>query len=330
MRRLALLLAIIASCLVICAGQNKPGAPNPKVAPIFPGESAWKELSSAEGGFSVLMPGIPVQKVDEVETRRGRITVVGFMLETDSAIYFASYSDLGVDSANPEDVKRLLDGGRDGMLSDKSLKLIAEKDITFGENPGREWLTENPDVTSLRHAYLVRGRMYQLVIAMSPTLAFKTPNASPNPDDRSNFFQLASSRFFDSFRLIESDTASLGEVDRLLRDLKKQNQTVLVIGSADSPSKNPITSDVINGSAVRLVQPTYPVIAHAAHASGQVSVLVLIDLDGHVAAAQAEAGHPLLRPAAIKAARESSFTPTKLDGKPVRVMGLIIYNFVAQ
>jgi hypothetical protein len=41
-------------------------------------------------------------------------------------------------------------------------------------------------------------------------------------------------------------------------------------------------------------------------------------------------GHPLLRAAAVKAARESKFTPTTLEGKPVMVNGIIIYNFVAQ
>ena len=47
-------------------------------------------------------------------------------------------------------------------------------------------------------------------------------------------------------------------------------------------------------------------------------------------AAQVLSGHPLLRAAAIKAARDSKFTPTQLEGKPVTVIGVIVYNFVAQ
>lgn len=92
----------------------------------------------------------------------------------------------------------------------------------------------------------------------------------------------------------------------------------------------PISGGVLNGKAVRLVQPPYPPIARSAHASGQVVVQVLIDENGNVVAAHATSGHPLLQAAAVNAARSSKFTPTKLSGQPVKVNGVIIYNFVAQ
>jgi protein TonB len=92
----------------------------------------------------------------------------------------------------------------------------------------------------------------------------------------------------------------------------------------------PISGGVLNGKAVHLVQPAYPPIARSAHASGQVVVQVLIDENGNVVAAHATSGHPLLQAAAVGAARSSKFTPTKLSGQPVKVNGVIIYNFVAQ
>jgi protein TonB len=92
----------------------------------------------------------------------------------------------------------------------------------------------------------------------------------------------------------------------------------------------PISGGVLNGKAVHLVQPPYPAIARSAHASGQVVVQVLIDENGNVVAAHATSGHPLLQGAAVNAARASKFTPTKLSGQPVKVNGVIIYNFVAQ
>src|SRR5437667_5209337 len=92
----------------------------------------------------------------------------------------------------------------------------------------------------------------------------------------------------------------------------------------------PISGGVLNGKAVHLVQPPYPPIARSAHASGQVVVQVLIDENGSVVAAHATSGHPLLQAAAVAAARSSKFTPTKLSGQPVKVNGVIIYNFVAQ
>ena len=97
-----------------------------------------------------------------------------------------------------------------------------------------------------------------------------------------------------------------------------------------TPPRAPISGGVLNGKAIKLVQPPYPAIARAAHASGQVTVQVLIDEEGNVIAAHAVSGHPLLQPAAIAAARQSKFTPTKLAGQPVRVTGVVIYNFVEQ
>jgi len=92
----------------------------------------------------------------------------------------------------------------------------------------------------------------------------------------------------------------------------------------------PISGGVLNGKAVRLVTPPYPAIARSAHASGAVQVQVLIDENGNVVSAHAVSGHPLLQAAAVAAARASKFTPTKLSGQPVKVNGVIIYNFVAQ
>jgi len=39
-------------------------------------------------------------------------------------------------------------------------------------------------------------------------------------------------------------------------------------------------------------------------------------------------GHPLLRGAAEQAARGARFSPTLLSGQPVKVSGVITYNFV--
>jgi protein TonB len=87
---------------------------------------------------------------------------------------------------------------------------------------------------------------------------------------------------------------------------------------------------VLNGRAISLPNPPYPPIAKSAHASGTVTVQVLVDEDGKVISAHAVSGHPLLQAAAVAAARNARFAPTKLSGQPVKVTGLLIYNFVAQ
>jgi protein TonB len=97
-----------------------------------------------------------------------------------------------------------------------------------------------------------------------------------------------------------------------------------------TPPRAPISGGVLNGKAISLPKPAYPPIARAAHASGTVVVQVLIDENGNVVSAHAVSGHPLLQGAAVGAARQARFSPTKLSGQPVKVTGVIQYNFVAQ
>lgn len=88
-----------------------------------------------------------------------------------------------------------------------------------------------------------------------------------------------------------------------------------------------ISGGVLNGKAISMPQPAYPAMAKSARASGQVTVQVLVSETGTVLSAHAASGHPLLQAAAVNAARQARFTPTRLSGQPVKVTGVIIYNF---
>ena len=99
---------------------------------------------------------------------------------------------------------------------------------------------------------------------------------------------------------------------------------------APTPPRAPISGGVLNGKAISLPKPNYPPIARQAHASGTVVVQVTIDENGSVISAHAVSGHPLLQAVAVAAARGARFSPTKLSGQPVKVTGVITYNFVAQ
>lgn len=91
-----------------------------------------------------------------------------------------------------------------------------------------------------------------------------------------------------------------------------------------------ISGGVLNGKATYLAKPAYPAIAKSVRASGSVQVQVTIDESGNVISASAVSGHPLLRGSAVSAARASKFNPTKLSGQPVKVTGVIVYNFVPE
>lgn len=127
-----------------------------------------------------------------------------------------------------------------------------------------------------------------------------------------------------------SDTDQPNEVELALTESKKRGEKVLGICIVKCPDTDNVASELEKGHALALPKPAYPPLARAGHASGTVEVQVLIDVDGKVIAAAAVSGHPLLWGVSVKAARESEFTPTKWNGEPVKVTGIIQYNFVAQ
>lgn len=101
-----------------------------------------------------------------------------------------------------------------------------------------------------------------------------------------------------------------------------------VTNSAMLPTPKTISGGVLNSKAKNLAKPEYPEAARAVKASGAVNVQVTIDEQGNVISASAVSGHPLLRKASEDAAKKSKFSPTMLEGVPVKVTGIVIYNFV--
>lgn len=97
-----------------------------------------------------------------------------------------------------------------------------------------------------------------------------------------------------------------------------------------SRKKLPIVScSDCNAKALSLPKPEYPKSATFVKASGVVQVQILIDENGNVETAEAVSGHPLLQASAIKAALQAKFEPLFLSGKPFKVRGVIVYNFVS-
>ena len=89
-----------------------------------------------------------------------------------------------------------------------------------------------------------------------------------------------------------------------------------------------IQGPTLNGKAIELPDPIYPGDAREATIGGTVAVRVLVDEGGNVVSAQAISGDERLRGAAVDAARQARFSPTLLKGEPVKISGVITYNFV--
>ena len=103
--------------------------------------------------------------------------------------------------------------------------------------------------------------------------------------------------------------------------------SAVVVTSGNAPKPINAGAAGLSGKAIKKVQPTYPPVAKAAGAQGPVSVQIVVNETGEVESAKATAGHPLLQNAAVTAAREWRFSPTKLSGNAVKVAGTISFVF---
>lgn len=89
-----------------------------------------------------------------------------------------------------------------------------------------------------------------------------------------------------------------------------------------------VSGGVINGKVLKKPAPDYPPAAKFERAQGVVVVRVVVDESGRVESAESVTGHPRLRGPSEEAARKAKFSPTLLCGRPVKVSGVITYNFV--
>ncbi|MEP7271742.1 MAG: energy transducer TonB [Acidobacteriota bacterium] len=97
------------------------------------------------------------------------------------------------------------------------------------------------------------------------------------------------------------------------------------VAKPTEPSR--ISEGVLRGRAISAYTPPYPELARRTGISGAVQVQILISEDGRVIDATVLNGNPMLRNTALQAARRWVFSPTRLSGMPVKVQGILTFNF---
>lgn len=124
---------------------------------------------------------------------------------------------------------------------------------------------------------------------------------------------------------------STGEVykDTVERPVSGGNSSIITPPlPAGAQEIKTIEGGVLNGKALVLAQPKYPKEARKEKIGGTVSVKIKIDEQGNVVSAKLVSGDSVFADVCEEAARNSKFTPTTLEGKPVKVTGIITYNFI--
>jgi protein TonB len=100
--------------------------------------------------------------------------------------------------------------------------------------------------------------------------------------------------------------------------------------AAGAPAKNdgsPVSVGSLALKAKQRVSPSYPPIARSARISGVVTVYLVVNEKGDVESVERTIGPVQLQQAATDAARRWKFSPTVVDGQPIRVAGFLSFNF---
>lgn len=255
--------------------------------------SHWKEYSSREGKLTVLLPGTPTTGYRPINADSPTSVTYVINLQTPKASYIIAYFDLPTAPTEAKATEDLLDRTRDFIRKMYSVRITNDKGTNYAGYPGRDLeMTGRSQETLLTKIIVVKQRVYHL------TIAFPPGQADPSP----------AAKFFDSFRVTPL-------TDEELKSLKSSSPAE---NQKSVPHLIRFGEGVLEGKAIKKVQPEYPPEAKAAGVSGMVEVKVTVSEQGQVIKAEAIKGPVQLRRAAIEAAKQWAFKPLSLGGYPVQ------------
>ena len=314
-----------------------------------PGE--WETLRPDGSDFTVLMPRGSTNEAGEHTYQKRILKTRLFLSPSRSGPVLAVATITGI-KANPalySEVQRLnsyVDAFKNWFPQkvrgqDAIVKMTVAGNKTLNGHAGREYRLTIADLNGTAQVYVTRKRFYAIVSlntrkddALEEKFlgSFVLPEKSVEVQERI----IASSEEPPSSK----GPANLSTLPAIPGDTSKSDagasgtaaQPVDATGGADGRPTRPasISGGVLNGKALSLPVPPYPPIARQEKASGTVVVQVTIDEYGNVVEASAVSGHPLLQQAAVHAARQAKFPPTRLMGEPIKVTGVLHYNFVPE
>ena len=157
----------------------------------------WKEFVSTEGGFKVLMPGVPAEVSQPIDSRPGAAVAHFHALTTKTAEYTVGYTTFGRDLESMQASKVTLDGIRDRIIIKESGKLLSETDLTMEGHPGRALIIEVSDGIFWDQYFLVGSSLYTVTV-FTPTV--KVASSADGEGIRKAQENIAK-RFLDSFKL---------------------------------------------------------------------------------------------------------------------------------
>jgi protein TonB len=335
-------LVLLAAFGITCSATSAQSPTKTKPAPAKPLAAApapapaptidWETLRPEGEEFSVMMPKGSTFETSKEPYHKMELNTRTYLSKGTAGPIFAVVSLSGIKS-NPAlytEMQRMnsyVDAFKTlfapKVRKDASARLDLVGNKTLQGNAGREYRMTLADLTGAVQVFATRKRFYSIVY-----LDTKKDAA-------------VQEQFLSSFVLPEGTNqttaaAKAPEAEEPPASLESNAQKE----KAESPAKaeetphvsepgkrGPVSAGVLNGKAISLPTPEYPAEAKAAGAEGVVVIQVMIDEQGNVTDARPISGPKLLQETSLNAARQAKFSPTLLSGEPVKVTGVLVFNF---
>jgi TonB family protein len=323
--RLFSLVIFIISALVITASAQAPAT-----------QPDWETLRPEGEEFSVLMPKGSTFETSKEPYHKMELSTHTYLSKSGAAPVFAVVSLSGIKS-NPAlytEMQRMnsyVDAFKT-LFSPKIRKDAAAKLTLVGEkslhgNAGREYRMTLGELTGTVQVFATRKRFYSIVyldtkkndaiqeefltsFVLPEKMAGSTTAASQPPAVTT-----------------EEPAISPTEGTKPSPNVERDSKLEEPAHSTEPGKRAPISGGVLNGKAINLLVPDYPAEAKATGVEGVVVIQVLVDEQGNVTDARAISGPKILHEVSLNAARQTKFTPTLLSGEPVKVTGVLVFNF---
>jgi uncharacterized protein involved in copper resistance len=152
----------IAVCLILGTAQGQQ-QPTQAQQP-----AAWKEFTSKEGHFKVMMPGTPKEMKSKIPGAKGEIIDLTMdMVDAGKFVHVVAYQDNAQAAANAEQEKQALTIARNAIAARFQGKILSTKDVKLADKyDGMEVQIEVPQLNGIYRSrlYLVGKRLYHVTV----------------------------------------------------------------------------------------------------------------------------------------------------------------------
>lgn len=124
--------------------------------------SGWVKFTSDDGHFSVLMPELPQDKSETVDSQHGPYTTHLFVVRDTTSVYLIGWVDY--DPSFNFNRQAEIEANRDNFVKGINATLLSTRPTVIDGYSGLEFTAETADRTFKSRVLLVGRRPYQIVI----------------------------------------------------------------------------------------------------------------------------------------------------------------------